>query len=71
MQPQTLFPQPKFGFVPVGTGGGACKFAGFLGAGGGGGFLAIEAVSSVGEGDTTGCGTVEGYCADCGGDVYA
>lgn len=43
--------QPKLGFVPIGTGGGACKFAGFLGAGGGGGFRAIEADSSVGAGD--------------------
>lgn len=43
--------QPKLGFVPIGTGGGACRFAGFFGAGGGGGFRAIEAVNSVGAGD--------------------
>jgi len=50
----------------VGTGGGACKFAGFLGAGGGGGFRAIETGTSVNGGDcgctSSGAGLVTGYC---------
>lgn len=62
--------QPKLGFVPVGTGGGACRFAGFRGAGGGGGFRAIEAVTSDGGGDVTCSATADGCCGTIGGELY-
>ena len=54
--------QPKLGFVPRGTGGGACIPDGFFGVGGGGGFLLMFA----GVGLVTVAGTSAEGCSDTG-----
>jgi hypothetical protein len=53
---------PKLGFVPRGTGGGACMLAGFFGGGGGGGFLPLKA-AIAGEGESSAGGCVAGGCS--------
>jgi len=62
---------PKLGFVPNGTGGGACIPAGFFGGGGGGGFRVLSALTSEGVGLATGWATGAGGCSEPGETCFS